>query len=453
MNLMSIAYKSIRQRALASSLTALSVALGVALMVTVLVSYGIIDRMFSQRSIGYDLIVGPKGSELELVLNTVYRVRKANWKLPYEFYLQLKDDPRIDEAIPVALGDFTEEGGFPIVGTIPHYFVVEYAPGRKFKVTPVGANLRRPFDAIIGSRVARQNQWDIGAKFNLVHGGAKSEHVHEEEFEVVGILRQTGTPNDRTVFVHLDGFFMIAGHEENPVEVIGRLIKFYPDRTDELQKLLAKVQRQQEKEAKNGSTHDHSSHFHRVPTWRKEVTAIMLTMKGNTFARVKRSIDLTREMKEGFQAQAVNPIVPMRDLMDLVVKNVSIVLGVMTVLIIIVAGVSVFVSIYNSMADRRKEIAIMRALGARRQTVFSIVLAESTLLCIGGGVIGLLLGHGLIFLAAPVVENMHGILIDPFAFETKELVLLPSLIVLASLVGFIPGMTAYRTDVAKAISD
>ncbi len=452
MSLLSIAYKSIRQRALASSLTALSVALGVALMVIVLVSYGIVDRMFSQRSIGYDLIVGPKGSELELVLNTVYRVRKASWKLPYQFYLDLRDDSRIAEAIPVALGDFTEEGGFPIVGTIPRYFVVEYAPGRKFQRK--GKDLRRPFDAIIGSRVARQNQWEIGAKFTLVHGGAKSEHVHDEEFEVVGILKRTGTPNDRTVFVHLDGFFMIAGHEEDPEDIISRMIKFYPDPTDELRELMANIRREVEEESANQSKHEHDDHHHHcVPTWRKEVTAILLTVKGDMFGRVKRSIDLTRELKEGFQAQAVNPIVPMRDLMEIVVKNVSIVLGVMTIFIIIVAGVSIFVSIYNSMADRRKEIAIMRALGARRQTVFYIVLAESTLLCIGGGLVGVVLGHGLVFLAAPLVELQSGILINPFAFDIKELVLLPSLIVLASLVGFIPGLTAYWTDVAKTISD
>jgi putative ABC transport system permease protein len=105
------------------------------------------------------------------------------------------------------------------------------------------------------------------------------------------------------------------------------------------------------------------------------------------------------------------------------------------------------------MSERRREIAVMRALGARRQTVFSIVLAESILLCFAGGLLGLLLGHGLVFLAAPIVEERSGILIDPFAFEPIELVLLPVLIVLASIVGFVPGMTAYRTDVAKALAD
>jgi putative ABC transport system permease protein len=158
-------------------------------------------------------------------------------------------------------------------------------------------------------------------------------------------------------------------------------------------------------------------------------------------------------LKKGIQAQAVNPIVPMKRLMDLFVGNVRIVLVFLTGLIIAVSGVGIFVSIYNSMADRKREIAIMRALGASRQTVFSIILAESILLCFTGGVFGLILGHGLVFVAAPIVESKSGILINPFAFETMELVLLPLLIVLASLVGFVPGMTAYRTDVAKSLSD
>jgi len=125
----------------------------------------------------------------------------------------------------------------------------------------------------------------------------------------------------------------------------------------------------------------------------------------------------------------------------------------MTVLIIIVSGVGIFVSIYNSMADRKREIAIMRALGARRRTVFSIIIAESVLLCAGGGLAGLIIGHGLVFLAGPIVEARSDILIDPWFFEPHELYILPALLVLAVIVGLVPGLTAYRADVAKGLSD
>jgi putative ABC transport system permease protein len=94
----------------------------------------------------------------------------------------------------------------------------------------------------------------------------------------------------------------------------------------------------------------------------------------------------------------------------------------------------------------------MRALGARRSTVFSIILAESVLLCVGGGILGILLGHGIVLAASPIVELRSGILLNPYAFVPYELVLIPALIALAALVGVIPGMSAYRTDVAKTLA-
>ena len=189
----------------------------------------------------------------------------------------------------------------------------------------------------------------------------------------------------------------------------------------------------------------------------KEVTAVMLIMKRppgqSRWVPVPLALLFAAELKNGFKAQAVNPIIPMQRLTELFVGNVRKVLLGLTSLIVIVSGVGIFVSIYNSMADRKQEIAIMRALGASRQTVFAIILSESILLCFGGGLVGILLGHGLVFTVAPVVEQQTGILINPLAFEPMELVLLPVLILLASLVGFIPGMTAYRTDVAKTLAD
>ena len=456
MNLVRIAYKSIRQRGVASSLTAVSVALGVTLMVAVLVINGIIDRMFNQSASAYDLIVGPKGSALQLVLNTVYRVSQPIENLPYKYYLELAEDPRIETAIPFAIGDVTEEGSFPIVGTTSTFFATEYLPGQNLRVR--GHFPRKPFDSVIGATVAATNGWKEGDTFKLVHGGAESDHVHDEEFTIVGVLAPTGTPNDKTVFVNLNGFYLVQGHEKPLDEAIRRWREFngQPPLTDE--QLQAEIARTEphHREAAHGHRHtasgDHNDHAHEVPDEQKEVTAILLRMKGNKFGSFF-TLQLQAELKEGFKAQAANPVVQIRWLMQNVVGNVRTMLIVLTTLIIAVSGVGIFVSIYNSMADRRKEIAIMRALGARRTTVFAVILTESTLLCLAGGILGLLLGHGLVFLAAPLVQARSGVLIDPFAFEPLELVLLVVLLGFASLVGFVPGLTAYRTDVAKTLSD
>lgn len=449
MNTVTIAWKSIQQRRVSSLLTALSVALGVTLLVSVLVINDVIDRMFNQTASGYDLIVGAQGSPLQLVLSTVFRVGAPIENLPYRYYTELKKDPRIEEAIPFAIGDVTQKGAFPIVGTIPRYFALEYIPGRHFRINKDGKFLPGTWDAVIGSVVAKQNNWKMGDEFQLIHGSAESGHVHDEKFKIVGILAPTGTPNDRTVFVNLRGFYQVSGHEKPLDEALKREAAFFGETFDEekLKRLM------KENAAHDHSGHDHGhNHAHEVPDAQKEVTAILVQMKGDRL-RGFTTIKFQSELKEANQAMAVNPIRQISWLMTNIVGNVRTMLIILTSLIIVVSGVSIFVSIYNSMSDRKREIAIMRALGAGRTTVFSIILSESVLLCLGGGILGIILGHGLVFIASPIIEARSGLLINPFAFSSIELILLPILVVLASLVGFIPAMTAYRTDVASTLSD
>jgi putative ABC transport system permease protein len=259
----------------------------------------------------------------------------------------------------------------------------------------------------------------------------------------------------------LNGFYAISGHDAPIREAVKRWHEFSGQPTTdaaidaataEWRKKCGITEADEEEERQahaGGAAHPHH-HHHGACDIQKEVTAILVNMRGDSMTAAAM---FSGEMKRGHKVQAVNPIMPMQRLMSDILGNVRTVLLVMTGLIIIVSGVGIFVSIYNSMSDRKKEIAIMRALGAQRRTVFAIILAESILLCFGGGIFGILLGHGLVFGAAPIVQQQTGILISPFAFEPIELVLLPGLIALASVVGVVPGLAAYRTDVARALAD
>ena len=446
MTLATIAWKNIRERSLASGLTALSVALGVMLMVTVLVIYALLERTFSQQAINYNLIVGPKGSDLQLVLSTVYHVSPPIENLPYRYYEELKRDPRVSEAIPVALGDRTEEGGFPIVGTIPEYFEIEYIPGREFRVA--GEFLRRSFDAVIGSQVARENGWKVGTEFRMIHGGADADHVHNEKFAVVGVLAPTGTPNDKTVFVNLEGFYQIEGHDKPIAQAIQREREFFGETPLSADQMAAMV-----KKLGGDHHHDHGDgdhahhHHHEIPAVQKDVTSILVNTKTDTAALL-----LAGEIKKGFKAIAVNPVVPMRRLLTDILGNVRFILLVMTVLILIVSGVGIFVSIYNSMSERRREIGIMRALGAGRGAVFGIILFESLFLCLAGGFVGMALGHGLVLIVAPIVEAKAGVILNPLTFETAEAAIVVGLAVLGLVAGLVPAMSAYKTDVSQALA-
>ena len=301
--------------------------------------------------------------------------------------------------------------------------------------------------------MARENNWDLGSKLKLVHGGAQSDHKHDEEFTVVGVLAPTGTPNDKTVFINLDGFYAISGHEKPPEEALKSLKDCFPH-DPAIQKLTVEDvagghlhEEEAEHEHAEGGATPHHHHHGPITDYMKEITAILVRTKGSV-----ASVTLRSDINTGLQAQAVNPILAMSRLMTTFVGGIQKVLLFLTAMIVVVSGIGIFVSIYNSMADRKRDIAVMRTLGASRVTVFTIILTESILLCFGGGVAGILLGHGLVFAAAPLIEAQSGLLISPLAFEPIELVLLPVLIVLASLVGFVPGLTAYRTDVAKTLN-
>ncbi|VAX38997.1 hypothetical protein MNBD_PLANCTO02-1109 [hydrothermal vent metagenome] len=457
MNLLTIAIKNIRQRMLASLLTSLSVAIGVMLMVTVLVVNGIVEKNFSNNSAGYNLVVGRKGSELDLVMSTMYRFGKPIENLPYQYYQELKKLPFVADAIPFAIGDYTQKGGFPIVGTTARYFELEYAPGKDFLLEKGGAHMTGRFDAIVGANVARGNDWKRGDKFQLLHGGADAEsnHAHDEMFTVVGILAPTGTANDKTVFIQLDGFYQIAGHEKPAKESIKQLRRFYGLPTlspEEMEKEVARLTKGDD------GHHQEEHHLHEIPDEMKEVTAVLLRTKPKYLTA---EILWKGSLKKGYQAQAANPTDVMQRLKNTFILPFKYLMYALTTMIIIVSGISIFVSIYNSMADRKREIAIMRALGAQRQTVFSIILIESIILCLCGGIFGVLFGHGLTFIAAPLIEffiknqsaGQIGLVINPWAFEPLEMVLIPAMILLASLAGFIPGLTAYHTDVAEALSE
>ncbi|MFZ9090243.1 MAG: ABC transporter permease [Planctomycetaceae bacterium] len=444
MNLLLIAWKNLLQRRLASALTALSIGLGVMLMVLVLVISGAVETAFTQRSIGYDLIVGPKGSDLQLVLSAVYRIQPPIENLPAMYLDELQADRRVVTAVPLAFGDVTQEGGFPIVGTTTEYFENDYLPGQKFEFGKGGSRIDQLFEAIIGADVARQNGWTLGSTFPILHGGAEGS-LHDEEFTVVAVLAPTGTANDRTVFLNLESFYAIDGHEKPVDEIEKRLRDFYAADQDRLDQALAELddyRQQLRNEEANGVAAV-------SPRAMQEVTAVLVKTRPET---PFDAISLSAELQKGFQAMAVNPIRPIQRLMTNVIGNVQKALVVMTGLIILVSGVSIFVSIYNSMSDRRREIAVMRSLGAGRHHVFGIILAESALLCTGGAAMGWLTGHGVAVLASPWLIRRTGLLISPWTVSPWELTLFPALAVLGILVGFLPAMTAYRTNVADALN-
>jgi len=430
MSLWSIAWQNVRERALSSILAALSISLGVALVVAVLVIHSTIDRAFRRGAQGYDLIVGAKGGQLPLVLSTVFYLQLNQQFDPvsYDLYQKLTSGSLaggVELAVPVCLGH--EYKDCPVVATNHDMFDrLKYGNDQKYEFA-AGANFRdeNPFDAVVGATAAQRVNLKLGSKFRPVATGLeRTKHGEEghEEFTVVGVLSPTGTPNDRAIFINLEGFFRCPAHAHQ------RQTSAVP------------------KESADSEAHDEHHHDH-------PLSAILVRTRidENPVAAMMLPDEINRSTDSGMQAMAVKPAIVIADLFDRVIGNVQLLLLVLSALVVVVAGMGILLSIYNSMKDRRHDIAIMRALGASRVIVMSVILLESILLALGGGVLGVLLGHGLTGLLAPMIASQVGVGVTALEFRTVELLLVPGLIVLATVVGYLPAAVAYRTDVAKSL--
>ncbi|MEM9657027.1 MAG: FtsX-like permease family protein, partial [Planctomycetota bacterium] len=191
-----------------------------------------------------------------------------------------------------------------------------------------------------------------------------------------------------------------------------------------------------------------------LPEAQREVTSILVLCREDTPDSFLYPTNIERAINKGEDrmAQAVAPANVVTRLLESFLAPMRMILLVLTVLIVVVAGIGILVSIYNSMSERSHDIAVMRALGASRSAVMGIVLVESILLSLLGGLAGVLLGHGVLAIASPIVEYYTGVSVQPWHFSPYEWALVPGLAVFASLVGFLPAVTAYRTDVGRSLS-
>ncbi len=442
MSFWKIAWRNMQQRALASSLTGLSMALGVALMILVIVIHEVTVEQFESDAQGYHLIVGgSKGGDLQLVMTTVFHLGKPMYPIPYSYYQKFTEGEfaqYTEAAIPYCLGDSYHQGGyqFRVVATSPDLFekisygVDEEGNDRRYEFR-LGRNFESNhfFEAVVGSVVAKKTGLKVGDSFQPTHGMSSRGDKHVG-FEVVGILAPTGTSNDRAMFINLEGFYLLENHALLPEENI-----------------------------ENETTHvDHEDidpndpnrgHLP-LPEAQREVTSILVLCK-QEYGTEAMVLDNAINKGKDRTAQAVAPAAVVGRLLDGIIGPVRLVLLVLTILIVVVAGISILVSIYNSMSERSQDIAVMRALGASRSAVMGIILVESILLSLLGGIAGVLLGHAVLGLASPYVEAQAGITLRFWQFNWQEMLLIPGLVGFASLVGFLPALTAYRTDVGRTL--
>ena len=388
-------WRSLRQHALSTLVTAFSIALAGGLLMSVWAVRTQSQAVFTGVNAGFDAVLGARGSKLQLVLNAVFHLEASPGNVAWEDYRTIARHPNVALAIPLAVGDNFR--GYRLAGTLPELFTrAEFAPGRHFTLRPGGEFFdptRR--EAVVGSFAAQKLGLRRGDQFHPYHGLTFNEaDQHAETYIVVGILEPSNTPADRVIWIPLEGLQSMSGHATNTVS--------------ELSAVLVKL-----KSAAGGFAMDQA--------YNKQGNRLTFAWPiGQVMVELFRKIGWFDEI-----------------------------LALVADLVALVATASILAGIYNSMNERRREIAILRALGARRSIICGAILGEAAAIA-AFGMAAAFGGYASIMVtAAGVIRAQTGVVLDPWQFNPVMVFAPVILIALGALAGVIPALKAYRTPVAE----
>jgi putative ABC transport system permease protein len=482
MNILELVLKQMRQRALSTWLTLLSITLGVGLAISILLLYRQGERLFTQADYGFDIVVGSKtGGSLNTVLNAVYQLGGAPVTIGYGVYEDLAKDPSVRWAVPWAVGDNYQ--GHRVIGTSPRLLgmsdagaplppeqTFQYRDGKPLALAQGKAFHARKFEAVIGAEVAEKTGLALGATFKASHGAESAGNAdeHDEKWTVVGILTPTYTAMDRVIFVPIVSALAVPSHARAVQDIAAMQAEHTGTAHDEhvdapptTSSSAATPRKRTAGELASGDAEKHAGHADHeeayclnedgtidlhLPKEEWRLSAVLLrTIYGKTQSIIFQVNNLP-------YAAAVNPAREMRSFFDTFFKGSRLVLLLISALVTVVAAVGILVSIYNSVAARLKEIAIIRALGATRAKVLGLICTEAALIGLLGGVLGLLLGHAAGAVASVFFQRIVGESINFWSIGGLELLYVATVVVLSAIAGLVPAMKAYRTPVATHLA-
>jgi putative ABC transport system permease protein len=411
-----LAIKSLRNRKFTTILTIVSIALSVTLLLGVERIRNEARASFTNTISGTDLIVGARSGPVQLLLYSVFRIGNATNNISWESYQEIARNSNIKWAIPISLGD--SHRGYRVMGTNTDYFTYfRYAGGRQLELTD-GRILDGVFDAVLGADVAEALSYHIDDSIIIAHGAGNVSFIRHEDkpFKVVGILEKTGTPVDRTIHVLLEGIEAIHIDWKDGAPVPGMSIS-------------------REKVAGMDLTP-------------KSITAffIGLNMRVTAFGVQRYVNNYPRE-----PLLAILPGVALQELWDLIGVAEKALLAVSA--FVVVVGLSgMLIALMTSLNERRREMAILRSVGARPLHVISLMVGESALLTIAGVLLGVTLLYGLLFVCRPLILSRFGLYIAIGGISGYEVILMGAVCLAGILIGIIPGYQIYRYSLADGLT-
>jgi putative ABC transport system permease protein len=411
---LSIAY--LRDRALNTALNVLLLTLGVATLVILVLFSAQLGERFERDARGVDLVVGAKGSPLQLILSSIYQVDVPTGNIPLETVETLRGDPTVAQVIPLAMGDSFR--GFRIVGSETSY--IDHFGGR-----PAAGRLPQArYDAAIGAEVARRTGAGLGQKFLGSHGLGDGGHEHEAApYVVVGILAPTGTVLDRLIVTSIDSVWAVHG--------------------------VAIPEAAHEQEAADHAHEDHAHEDHAEghgEALAPEVTALLVKYR-SPMAAVRLPSFINRQT----QLQAAAPAVEITRLLSLVGVGLDAVRG-FAALLMATSGLSIFVALYSALRQREADMAMLRVMGARPAAIFGQVMLEGVLLAAVGAVLGLAAGHAVVAIAAASFPQLQEMGLSAWRFEAAEGLIALAAIAMGALAALIPATKVFRVDIADTLA-
>lgn len=416
LQIIKLAWKSLLNRKATVLLTITCVALSVLLLLAVERVRVEAKSSFANTISGTDLIVGARSGSIQLLLYSVFRIGNPTNNISWQSYQELSQHPSIKWTIPMSLGD--SHRGYRVLGTNQDYFkYYQYARDKSLRFSE-GAQFNDVYDAVIGAEVAEKLQYHIGQEIIIAHGAGKVSFVEhgDKPFKIVGVLEATGTPIDKTIHVSLEGIEAIHIDWQGGGRIPGFNISA-----------------------------ERARNMNLTP---KTLTAFMLGLESR-IGTFKMQREINEYSEEALQA--IIPGVALQELWD-IMSVVEQALFIISLLVVAVGLIGMLTMILASINERRREMAILRAVGAKPRHIFSLLLAEAGLIALFGVILGIVLFYIALAFGAEMMANQYGLRLELSMLSPYEITIMATVVFAALGLGIVPAYRVYKASLTDGIT-
>ena len=409
-----LAIKSLLARATTVGMTILAIGLSVALFLGVEKVRTGAKASFSDTISGTDLIIGARSGSVQLLLYSVFRIGNATNNLTWSSYQEIAGRPEIAWIVPISLGDSHKQ--FRVMGTTPEFFSrYKYRSDQSLEFSS-GEIMSDLFDTVLGADVATSLKYEVGDPIIVAHGLASFTEHKDQPFQVSGILKKTGTPVDRTVIVSLRAIEAIHVDWQGGSQIQGQKTPIDAIRKMELQP--------------------------------KAVTAALVGIENRlkVFSLQRAINNYPRE-----PLLAILPGVALQELWQIIgIAEVALIS--VSAMVVVTALLGMMAMIFSSLNERRREMAIFRAMGARPLVIFGMLIFEASMIAISGAILGFALAYIGLYFARPIVDSAFGLWLPSAAPTLNEFLLLAAVLAASIIVSLLPAIRAYRLSLSDGMT-